>query len=81
MEKVRPWCGQPSDRGRLKNRTETGRSKIRSASERGLCIRVTLCFGDRSETNEIQTVTAECRPLIESEFCPSNSALFNVGLQ
>ena len=21
-EKVRPWCGQPSDRGRLKNRTE-----------------------------------------------------------
>ena len=22
MEKVRPWCGQPSDRGRLKNGTE-----------------------------------------------------------
>jgi len=22
MEIVRPWCGQPSDRGRLKNRTE-----------------------------------------------------------
>jgi len=22
MENVRPWCGQPSDRGRLKNRTE-----------------------------------------------------------
>ena len=22
MDKVRPWCGQPSDRGRLKNRTE-----------------------------------------------------------
>ena len=21
-EKVRPWCGQPSDRGRLKNRTD-----------------------------------------------------------
>jgi len=21
MEKVRPWCRQPSDRGRLKNRT------------------------------------------------------------
>ena len=26
MEKVRPWCGQPSDRGRLKNRTEHGLS-------------------------------------------------------
>ena len=24
MEKVRPWCGQPSDRGRLRNRTECG---------------------------------------------------------
>jgi len=22
MKKVRPWCGQPSDRGRLKNTTE-----------------------------------------------------------
>jgi len=22
MEKVRPWCGQPSDLGRLRNRTE-----------------------------------------------------------
>jgi len=22
MEKVCPWCGQPSDRGRLRNRTE-----------------------------------------------------------
>jgi len=25
MEKVRPWCGQPSDRGRLKSRTEQRR--------------------------------------------------------
>ena len=24
MEKVRPWCGQPSDRGRLKITTEHG---------------------------------------------------------
>jgi len=24
MKKVRPWCGQPSDRGRLKNRIEVG---------------------------------------------------------
>ena len=23
MEKVRPWCGQPSDRGRLRNRNRT----------------------------------------------------------
>jgi len=25
MEKVRPWCGQPSDRRRLRNGTEQGR--------------------------------------------------------
>ena len=25
MEKVRPWCGQPSDRGRLQNRTVKSR--------------------------------------------------------
>ena len=24
MERVRPWCGQPSDRGRLKEQNRTG---------------------------------------------------------
>jgi len=28
MEKVRPWCGQPSDRGRLRNRTEQNSSWV-----------------------------------------------------
>ena len=28
MEKVRPWCGQPSDRGRLKNRTEADHRQL-----------------------------------------------------
>ena len=28
VEKVRPWCGQPSDRGRLKNRTAIQDSKF-----------------------------------------------------
>ena len=27
MEKVRSWCGQPSDRGRLRNRTEQNRTE------------------------------------------------------
>jgi len=27
MKKVRPWCGQPSDRGRLKNNTEQSNTK------------------------------------------------------
>ena len=29
MEKVRPWRGQPSDRGRLRNRTEHTREHTR----------------------------------------------------
>ena len=34
MEKVRPWCGQPSDRGRLKNRTGTGTGLPRLSRKR-----------------------------------------------
>jgi len=37
MEKVRPWYGQPSDRGRLKNRTEQCSSgEETNKSEQGL---------------------------------------------
>jgi len=34
MEKVRAWCGQPSDQGRLKNRTELLRGR-RGAERKG----------------------------------------------
>ena len=30
MEKVRPWCGQPSDRGRLKNKIEQNHIVVKS---------------------------------------------------
>jgi len=33
MEKVRPWCGQPSDRGRLRNRTEPSCHVINSVCQ------------------------------------------------
>ena len=35
MEKVRPWCGEPSDRGRLKNRngvTTFARSRLKKTT-------------------------------------------------
>ena len=35
MEKVRPWCGQPSDRGRLKNGTEQNASCQRNTARIG----------------------------------------------
>ena len=41
MEKVRPWCGQPSDRGRLKNRTEQNRTEL--AGRSGLVVSSSNC--------------------------------------
>ena len=41
MEKVRPWCGQPSDRGRLRNRTEERRGH-RSKFKVSIMIHVTV---------------------------------------
>ena len=39
MEKVRPWCGQPSDRGRLSNRTEVRvTSELYQSVPAGSCI-------------------------------------------
>jgi len=32
MEKVRPWWGRPSDRGRLKKRTAVGDGRVRRAT-------------------------------------------------
>ena len=39
MEKVRPWCSQPSDRGRLKNRTEPPKRVSYSVRRRGYLLR------------------------------------------
>ena len=38
MEKVRPWCGQPSDRGRLRNRTELLMARARLAPMKSVTI-------------------------------------------
>jgi len=37
MEKVRPWCGRPSDRGRLKNRTEDLLTLPHTDADEGVC--------------------------------------------
>ena len=50
MEKVRPWCGQPSDRGRLKNRTD-----IRP-------FRIDLTWNKKRGANQSDVIkTAYCR--------------------
>ena len=46
MEKVRPWCGEPSDRGRLKNRTAVFKGPTYKGKERtgGECYGVKKYF-------------------------------------
>ena len=45
MEKVRPWCGQPSDRGQLKNRNRTRRPRAHHKTI------ITLFLGIRMQTS------------------------------
>ena len=65
MEKVRPWCGQPSDRGRLKNRTEqnsvgveaTGCEQLaqsRYAAAPGPGIELATSLGRKSDTQPLR---------------------------
>jgi len=51
MEKVRPWCGQPSDRGRLRNRNRYRLTWV--VPERGpLIMCVSLCYSGLAEVEE-----------------------------
>ena len=56
MEKVRPWCGQPSDQGRLKNRNRTVPAHLGNPGKRAVkrvcmcvCVRVRVCVVQTSE--------------------------------
>jgi len=62
MEKVRPWCGQPSDQGRLRNRTEQIRIlPITSAKKICKTIRILqfTCLKIRRSANPHFTVLQE----------------------
>jgi len=54
MEKVRPWCGQLSDRGQLKNKTEQNTSPVAAVRLPRVvdCIKVTLFYGQRNFDTE-----------------------------
>jgi len=70
MEKVRPWCGQPSDRGRLKNRTEQDHAK------RSFYRAVNGIFGRigrmASEEVILELIKTKCLPILlyGLEVCP-----------
>ena len=59
MEKVRPWCGQLSDRGRLKNRTEQKRLQLGNnlANCKISLWQLDDCRPDLDETNSRHTDT------------------------
>ena len=68
MEKVRPWCGQPSDRGRLRNRN---RNSIRAtvfvlgaaAANRVCAIGLQSSLKRRSATDILQFINRRIRPV------------------
>jgi len=68
MEKVRPWCGQPSDRGRLKNRNRsyTGHKHIQTV------VNETILASTRSSAIAEGPRDASCQ--LKSCQLPRNSA-------
>ena len=74
MEKVRPWCGQPSDRGRLKNRNRNRTLQNRETT------------GRVSPTYRAAACAADClvvwrdppkRSLVNSEIPPTSADAFS----
>ena len=72
MEKVRPWCGQPSDRGRLRNRTEQNKVVF------NLHIKYTMpsftCSKDRRWPQNLK----RSRDIDHASFMDGNSFAFDV---
>ena len=61
MEKVRPWCGQPSDRGWLRNRTEQNVNDIKD--KHNICVTLNERRSERraSKLQAIQKTTESIR--------------------
>ena len=60
MEKVRSWCGQPSDRGRLKNRNRKRSGVLRRACRAPVCLSVCSLACLRSRTFKRHDIFGVC---------------------
>ena len=91
MKKVRLWCGQPSDRGRLKNRTEQNNSKLWETRppvppRRDLLpwahryITIPYCSAEWA-INKCVLMMSVCRPFIITVFFSTSRSCFVVLLQ
>jgi len=89
MNKVRPWCGQPSDRGRLKNRTEqipafTYNWEMLHPRLCGLHFCVKFHFTARRYASAVYAVVV-CLSVRRLSVCPSQAGIvpkwLNMGLR
>ena len=77
MEKVCPWCGQPSDRGRLRNRTEPNTwflGPIRAHNPNGISIGSAVIAG----LTDQQFLRPNCAPSSE---CPQFADLWSKSME
>jgi len=67
MEKARPWCGQPSDRGRLRNRTE--RDEVTEWSRKRMVLKNCICRTSVVDQPVVYVVLLSCidtiQPLVQ----------------
>jgi len=71
MEKVRPWCGQPLDRRRLKNRTEQNLHIPDKHTDRSLSARPAEIGGISGPArpvgqNRAAELSGPCRPQVQN---------------
>ena len=63
MEKVRPWCGQPSDRGRLKNRNRTTLTLL-AGFQKGVWPALGISFEPRHNCSEFGRIVLSALTLL-----------------
>jgi len=68
MEKVRPWCGQPSDRGRLKNRNRTGTNSYFALAPISKLVRPALVTGFKQPLQINDFATFDMLPFVPLHF-------------
>ena len=70
MEKVRSWCGQPSDRGRLKNRTEPNINSIQNLhNDEDQRVLFWVILTTRARNSRERTAAISCRRWARSTRC------------
>jgi len=73
MENMHPWCGQPSDRGRLRNRTEEKRTPLEAFDTRSRATICSLQYPAAFQTNHPSEVPFPARQQLNRARVESNA--------